>query len=498
MRLISCKIENFGKLADISISFSKGYNVISQKNGWGKSTLASFIKIMFYGFSNETKRSEFENERKRYTPWQKGIYGGELVFELDEKIYSIIRVFGKKKSEDEFTLIDKSTNKAVKDYSENIGEELFGVDAQSFERTLYIRQNDCSTQVTDSIIAKLSNVSSQKDDIGSFEKVEARLSALINSMNPNRVTGSIYRLNENICKLEVEINAEEKCEEQLESIKSEINKLELKKNDAKEQLEKNIGINSKKRNEKKKAKISFKGTAIIFLLLIIIAVSFLVNKKLGVTVGIINMIISFGIVIHFYIKRRNKQDEISIEYEHYIHLVDEIGSQIAKLNEIRNEYEEKQKHKIELQDILKQTRQEYSVQVKKYDLLCKTKQLLEMSKESFNADYIRPMTKIFCNYYSQFSVDRKECEIDADLNVNVREKGMLRDINFLSQGNRDVIGLSMRMAFIELMFKKEKPFFVLDDPFVNLDDDNYYAANEVLKKISNDYQVVLFTSRQRV
>ena len=71
MKLISCHIENFGKLHDLTYEFSSKVNVINAENGYGKSTLAAFIKVMFYGFDNEKKRDVFENERKRYSPWQK-------------------------------------------------------------------------------------------------------------------------------------------------------------------------------------------------------------------------------------------------------------------------------------------------------------------------------------------------------------------------------------------------------------------------------------------
>ena len=83
MKLISCHIENFGKLHDLTYEFSSKVNVINAENGYGKSTLAAFIKVMFYGFDNEKKRDVFENERKRYSPWQKGPYGGSIRFEKD-------------------------------------------------------------------------------------------------------------------------------------------------------------------------------------------------------------------------------------------------------------------------------------------------------------------------------------------------------------------------------------------------------------------------------
>ena len=70
MRLISCHVENFGKVSDFSFDFNPGVNNIVQDNGWGKSTLAAFIRVMFFGFDREEKRSELQNERKRFTPWQ--------------------------------------------------------------------------------------------------------------------------------------------------------------------------------------------------------------------------------------------------------------------------------------------------------------------------------------------------------------------------------------------------------------------------------------------
>jgi uncharacterized protein YhaN len=56
MRLISCHIENFGKLSDLNIDFSSDSNVINQENGWGKSTLVMFIKVMFFVFLMKKER----------------------------------------------------------------------------------------------------------------------------------------------------------------------------------------------------------------------------------------------------------------------------------------------------------------------------------------------------------------------------------------------------------------------------------------------------------
>ena len=61
MRLISCHIENFGKLSDFSCEFSGGLNIICEDNGWGKSTFAAFIRAMFY--RSEEHTSELQSQR---------------------------------------------------------------------------------------------------------------------------------------------------------------------------------------------------------------------------------------------------------------------------------------------------------------------------------------------------------------------------------------------------------------------------------------------------
>ena len=93
-------------LSDFSYDFADGYNAFVLPNGAGKSTFAAFIRVMFYGFAGETKRTELEKERKRYQPWQGGTYGGQLTFTADGKYYLLSRVFGKTAKGDSFRLQD--------------------------------------------------------------------------------------------------------------------------------------------------------------------------------------------------------------------------------------------------------------------------------------------------------------------------------------------------------------------------------------------------------
>ena len=194
MRLISCHIENFGKLHDFDMTFSDGLNVVCRENGWGKTTLAAFIKAMLYGLDGERKHSIEENERKRFSPWQGGIFGGRLDFVSGGKKYSVTRTFGESPSKDTFELRDIGTNLVSRDFSDRLGEELFRLNSASYYRSIFFGQNDCPTVSTDDIHAKIGDLADNTGDMNSYEAAETRLAKQINRLSPNRVTGSVYLL----------------------------------------------------------------------------------------------------------------------------------------------------------------------------------------------------------------------------------------------------------------------------------------------------------------
>lgn len=163
-----CHVDNFGKISDFDFHFGKGLNVIYEDNSWGKTTFSVFIKSMFYGLEYNTKR---KNERKQYDPWQGGVFGGSLTLEINGREYRIERTFGKKDKDDTFALYDLGTGKLSSDYSENIGEELFEIDRDSFCKSIYIPQCSTETEMTDSFHAKIGNLVQVKDDISNYEIV---------------------------------------------------------------------------------------------------------------------------------------------------------------------------------------------------------------------------------------------------------------------------------------------------------------------------------------
>ena len=92
--------------------------------------------------------------------------------------------------------------------------------------------------------------------------------------------------------------------------------------------------------------------------------------------------------------------------------------------------------------------------------------------------------------------DTESFRIDTDLNLTKTEEGMQRRISDLSLGLKEVTDFCLRLALIDAMYQKEKPFVILDDPFVNYDESNLKGAMKVLEKISADYQIIYFTCHE--
>jgi DNA repair exonuclease SbcCD ATPase subunit len=63
----------------------------------------------------------------------------------------------------------------------------------------------------------------------------------------------------------------------------------------------------------------------------------------------------------------------------------------------------------------------------------------------------------------------------------------------LSQGTLDQIYFIARLAFIKYIFKNQKPVIILDDPLVNFDLERLQKSFPILQKISQDYQILIFT-----
>lgn len=169
MKLTECYIENFGKISARHFDFTDGFNLILAENGYGKTTLSFFIKCMLYGMDDTKKQNLDENERKKYLPWSGAECGGSLCFSVKDKHYRVERRFAPKAADDSFVLYDTALGRECNDFTENLGAEILGIDADGFMRTLFLSEREMSQKNDNrTISAKLSELVGCDGDISSM------------------------------------------------------------------------------------------------------------------------------------------------------------------------------------------------------------------------------------------------------------------------------------------------------------------------------------------
>ncbi len=588
MRIISCHIDNFGKLHNYDVCFSDLTEVI-EKNGWGKSTLAQFIKAMFYGLSGNARKSITDNEFVHYTPWSNESFTGRLVFETNGRTYIIIRDFsyGKKGF---FELRDAITNKILTDYSEKIGEELFGMDRESFERTVFI---DESSKVllgaTNDINAHIGNLSSAIDDINNYDAAEENLNDYLNKMSPIRKTGRIRIMKDELLLKKEKIKSKEtlerrihECDQEIASLRANVEKISQKKKIVLEKYKKTTEMKIKQLEEKNlvaknassiKAENEAEDGLVIRRLLLYICccmagVICVITGCMCLVVipyggkdlnpvrilGIVSLIIGFlmftaGLLNKRLIRKKKKNDiktktgkdgviiDASIGEDSGINAafnsagedsainavfkgtgeenaIDHILSDLDKRYEItiRNiEAISKEKEKLieeyetilELSDKAKNLEMEIEKALDKYQKIEKTRDYLRKAKDNFLSKYLNPVKKNFDHYYKVLSSNElssneissnakysDSISMDTDVTLLVMDEGRQREISYMSDGIKSLMGLALRFALCDAIFKNEKPFILLDDPFTDLDDDNLLRAKRLVKDMAKDYQVI--------
>ena len=75
----------------------------------------------------------------------------------------------------------------------------------------------------------------------------------------------------------------------------------------------------------------------------------------------------------------------------------------------------------------------------------------------------------------------------------VRKDGQVIPHNIFSIGTKDVLALAMRLSMGKYFLQYSKGVMIMDDPLVDMDPERQKSAAQVLKKFSEEKQLILFT-----
>lgn len=209
------------------------------------------------------------------------------------------------------------------------------------------------------------------------------------------------------------------------------------------------------------------------------------------------------------IKEEIKQiinQEINYSYESEEEIEIEIRKQSNELLKVEKEIKDLE-HLIEKRFLGKreipEIEEEILINDEKIIKLERELKALELAKELFQEsfDEIRKNVgpelnkKVIGKFNLLTDTEYEEAKISEDYKLKVRNDKTLFDADILSNGTKDQLYLSLRLSFINMLFKnKEVPIF-LDDAFVQYDDDRRKKALELL--FNEEFaQVLLFTCQK--
>lgn len=90
-----------------------------------------------------------------------------------------------------------------------------------------------------------------------------------------------------------------------------------------------------------------------------------------------------------------------------------------------------------------------------------------------------------------------DLELGKKLTV-IRKDGKKRDVKYLSRGTAEQLYFALKLAFVEQIKDEINLPILIDDSFANFDDHRIKYIEQLLKKISENNQVLIFTAQENL
>ncbi len=624
MKIVNVSVVAFGKLQSVNLSFNSGVNVLQNKNAFGKTTFAAFVRAMLYGlnYSYTKEGDERVNDVTRYCPWGfGGKFGGSMTVEHNGATYRIERFFGGTARAEVLSVTNESTGAAV-DVSSGVGEYFLGLTADSYDRSTYFPQEAVELATNENLDGRLANLVDSAD----YDKVQDKLLAYRRQKRAGRgVGGTIAQLDNEIFDLQRKLHEAELAEntqarnaEQHSANEAQLQQLNARKCGIQRQLEevkRNIVLNSPTEEQlaakqrlmdaklaltkypqdlvADRQRVVALGDRIAqtprhpnvqkaspkWWLVVLAAVLILGGAGLCFA-GKIPLLIGGGILVVVgaallavaLLSARNKGvetlqstewDELVTDYMRIVgkyvdvagkdyeeaarlfwqYFADyerdcrvyqtvesltpsmpngdvaalnarerELTSQLAAVtSEIQRIYRMQGSlenavqnaqvaDRAEIEDKILNAQQAKAVEEQKFATAERVSALLTQAKENLSGGYL-PKLKTRVSQLVDFVTNGQyEVSLDGKFAIRIRENGQTKQLSCFSRGVREIVLLCFRVALSELLYDGAVPLVVVDDAFVNYDEDNFVRATALLKELATKCgtQVIYFTCHNRL
>jgi DNA repair exonuclease SbcCD ATPase subunit len=151
----------------------------------------------------------------------------------------------------------------------------------------------------------------------------------------------------------------------------------------------------------------------------------------------------------------------------------------------------------ELEEAYDRLTQQIEEGMKEHEMLEKTIKYLKTARDQFSTRYLKELQQGLLTYLSEMDPNvALEPALDVKLKVKLREAGAARELDYFSAGWQDLIQIAERFAIVDALYEEEQPVLILDDPFVNLDNEKQRRAMALLEKLAQKWQMIYFTCHE--
>lgn len=229
MTIKSLHIISFGGLRNRDISLDKGLNLISGENESGKTSVAMFIKFIFYGLSAKS-RGGIPSERKRFVNAATGQAAGYIMLLTDDgKKYRIERALLTSTNmppRERVRIIDVESGEII--MGENPGEYFFGISEEVFTDTCFVSQSgaikpDILGSSSGSTKNAVENLLSSANENVDIQKATKKLDSIRRELfHRNKNGGEIKELREKRSAIALELEEVTKKSAELLSVSTSL------------------------------------------------------------------------------------------------------------------------------------------------------------------------------------------------------------------------------------------------------------------------------------
>ena len=525
MKIISIHVVAFGKLKNVNLQLNSGINVLQHSNGFGKSTLASFIRAMLYGFAYT--RTKGVTDVSHYAPWgSTDRFGGSLVVEHNSEIYRIERFFGSTARQETLKVTNERTGKEI-NLAKQPGEMLLGLTADSYDRSAYYPQEGVELASNDNFDARLANL---VEDGANYDKAQDKLRAYKKGLRYERgYGGKIYELEREKQELTRQLYDSQQAERRSAEIDARLQQIQQQKaaltarqsefgaelQRLQQQPATQTDDNGNTQPSKRSKILLYLGAVALVVGIVFLALGF--TNTIGVAAYIIGAIcLALGVIVTvaYLVKGRGKKGQTSaapnsdeLKNEHvqdsvnYASLLTELSRQIAELSNEAGRLTEERKNltidSVAIQDKILAVDEQQKDAVRRLEVADYAVKLLERAKENLSRSYIPKLCARTSELTREITQNDLSVAVDGSFAVSIREKGQTKPMSEFSRGIREIVLLCFRVALSELLYDGAIPFLIIDDAFVNFDEANFVRATDLLKKLSGA-QIVYLTCHDRL